>query len=331
MSHNLLSAVGARLEALFNAKDTRVRSIEDSVKAQVSANPPAPFTLLPDGTKQFGYAPTAAAIDKQTAEAAAIQAAPLGAPQAENVSEEAAPIAALLSATARIFTSNVSASISAAPAEPKAVDPAPAQAAEPVAAQEASQPVVYSAITAAYLEAVFAKPAAPAAPTVEHAPTPTSSTPAIAAETPSVAPPAVTSSPSVLTETVAVANSPTLTATASATVAAATTIATVAATAARTSPMSAALGYTMLSDGTKQFGFAPTGGSINTAGVNKTPPVPTDFGVGATIRRKGVTSDTPMTVTRVGDGLVFAQFTDEQGTREMPFYPNQMDLLTAAP
>ncbi|MCC6243847.1 MAG: hypothetical protein IT353_13470 [Gemmatimonadaceae bacterium] len=61
------------------------------------------------------------------------------------------------------------------------------------------------------------------------------------------------------------------------------------------------------------------------------PPVPSNFGVGATFRRQGVPYDAPMTVTRIGDGVVFASYTDSEGTREVAFVPDQLDLVTPSP
>ncbi|MEP6781416.1 MAG: hypothetical protein ABJC26_16075 [Gemmatimonadaceae bacterium] len=88
--------------------------------------------------------------------------------------------------------------------------------------------------------------------------------------------------------------------------------------------------FIMLPDGTKQFGNAPTGPLVNVV-PNKQPPVPTDFGPGATFRIKGMPTGAPMTVTRIGEGVLFAQYTDDQGTRDMPFIPGQLDLVSAAP
>ncbi|MEO7359900.1 MAG: hypothetical protein ABI120_06205 [Gemmatimonadaceae bacterium] len=290
MAQDLLAALGARIEAQLKIRGARVRSIEDSVKAQVSANPPAPFTLLSDGTKQFGYAPAAAVTTTLIANSApadstdAVANAPSAevSEDAEIVSDTAAPIAALLNATARIFTT--------AAAETKAVEHLPVESSLLAAITPATEIRVFSNVSA-YMEAVLAKPAVVAEPVTEALPV---------VATP---PEARTAAPE----------------------------AAARATSARTLADSASLGYTMLSDGTKQFGYAPSGGLINTGPPNTTPPVPADFGVGATMRRHGVRSDTPITVTRVGDGLVFANFTDGEGTREMAFYPNQMDLVTAAP
>lgn len=330
MAQDLLTAIGTRLEAQLNSRESRLRSIEDSVKAQVSANPPAPFTLLADGTKQFGYAPAAAVTttlisdsspgDASNAKTGA--AVPDLPDTTEIVSDATAPIAALLSATARLFT--------AAAAETKSVEYLPTESSQPTlsapaAVETAATPPVYSNVSA-FMEAVFAKPAvnvttAPEAPLVATAVAKpeTNTTPATNATFEAhVAPSA------------AATTSPTIAATASATVDA-TPSAAAMTSAARTTIDNAISGYSMLADGTKQFGFAPTGGVVNIAGINKTPPVPTEFGAGAVMRRKNFMSDTPLTVTRIGDGVVFANFTDESGTREMAFYPNQMDLVTAAP
>ncbi|MEP6763260.1 MAG: hypothetical protein ABJB66_03065 [Gemmatimonadaceae bacterium] len=88
--------------------------------------------------------------------------------------------------------------------------------------------------------------------------------------------------------------------------------------------------FVLLPDGSKQFGYAPTGPVVNIV-PNKQPAVPTAFGVGATFRIKGISFGPPMTVLRVGDGIVTAQYTDELGTREVPFIPGQLDLVTPAP
>lgn len=64
---------------------------------------------------------------------------------------------------------------------------------------------------------------------------------------------------------------------------------------------------------------------------NYTPAVPAEFYPGATFVPRGLTGSTPMTVTRTGDGVVFAVWTDAEGSREVAFHPNQLDLVTAAP
>jgi len=75
--------------------------------------------------------------------------------------------------------------------------------------------------------------------------------------------------------------------------------------------------------------------SSNVAAVvlppNSTPPVPPEFYPGATFVPRGMTGVPPMTVTRVGDGVVSAVWTDAEGSREVAFHPNQLDLVTPAP
>ncbi len=75
--------------------------------------------------------------------------------------------------------------------------------------------------------------------------------------------------------------------------------------------------------------------SANVAAVvlppNYTPAVPPEFYPGATFVPRGLSGEPPMTVTRLGDGVVFAVWTDAEGSREMAFHPNQLDLVTPAP
>lgn len=369
MAQDLLSALGARLEAQLNAKDARIKTIEDAVKAQVSANPPAPFTLLADGTKQFGYAPsvdTAVPTDSSSQQTDSadfgigatfrrkgvlsdipmpvtrlgdgvvftaftdsegshemsfaknqiemVTKAPATA-EAENTSDLVAPFAALLSATAQIF-SGAAVETKTASAEPELVSTSAIAEATAVPTGEmlpltpaTQNPILLTGNAASNDVPVAATVTAPVVVT-ESAVATTTAAAVVAAAT------AATTTTATTTSTAA-------------TTAATTTTATAAAAAKSASNSSAS--FVMLSDGTKQFGYAPTGGPSGYVPPAKTPPVPTEYGVGATIRRKGSLSDTPITVTRVGDGVVFANFTDSEGTREMAFYPNQMDLMTAAP
>ena len=98
-----------------------------------------------------------------------------------------------------------------------------------------------------------------------------------------------------------------------------------------TTPVRNPDGSIILPDGTKQFPYAPTGGDGHTE-AGYTPPNGPEWGAGATFRRRGIPSDRAMTVTRGGDGVVFAMFIDEEGTeREFAFDPDQLDLITPAP
>ena len=80
-----------------------------------------------------------------------------------------------------------------------------------------------------------------------------------------------------------------------------------------------------------QFPKEPAGGAKINFAPNSTPAVTAEHGVGATFRRKGVLSDVPMPVTRVGEGVVFTTFTDTSGSHEMAFDPKQIDVVTKAP
>jgi hypothetical protein len=76
----------------------------------------------------------------------------------------------------------------------------------------------------------------------------------------------------------------------------------------------------------------PLGDVVANIVPNVMPPVTAEWGVGATIRRKGVLSDPPHTVTLAGVDWVRAQYTRPDGsvsTFEGP--PIQYDLITAAP
>lgn len=316
MAQDLLSAIGSRLEAQLKARDARLKTVEDTVKARVSMNPPAPFSLLPDGTKQFGYAPSIdSPIDTSDADADAAEAAA----QTEDISDPGASFAALVNATVQIFTE--------ANAEAKTAPTAPATVEAMAIAPSNQNPITLAGSPDPVDTPTVAQMLTPTVSTTTA--TEVTTTAASVSTTPvatTVAAASAAAASAAAVETPALANvaSPSsTTATPSASEAAAVT--------ARTAT-NASSGFVMLADGTKQFGYAPTGNTMGAlASISKTPPVPADFGVGATLRRKGVGTDTPITVTRVGDGVVFANFTDSEGTREMAFYPNQMDLVTAAP
>lgn len=83
--------------------------------------------------------------------------------------------------------------------------------------------------------------------------------------------------------------------------------------------------------GASSASSASSSASTGRPAAATTPPVPASFGVGATFRRAGVMADPLMTVNRIGDGVVFATYTDSEGTREVAFHPDQLDLVTAAP
>jgi hypothetical protein len=378
MAQNLLAALGARIEAQLNAKDARAKTIEDAVKAQVSANPPAPFTLLADGTKQFGYAPTTdttitadssgkqsdsmkidvgatfrrkgmpsdipmpvtrvhagvvftAFTDSEGSHEMAfprnqiemVRKAPASV-EAENTSDPIAPFAALMNAAAQIFNGTVvETKTASAEAEIASTGTIAAAAAAPTSemlsvGQTPENPILMTGSAETVDPPIAVTIAAPAAS--ERAASSTTAVPATAATAAASAAAAATTAATATTASSATEAST-----------AASKIAAPAAAPAATTGPNATASFVMLSDGTKQFGYAPTGGVSGYVPPAKTPPVPTEYGVGATIRRKGSFSDTPITVTRVGDGVVFANFTDSEGTREMAFYPNQMDLMSAAP
>lgn len=317
MVQDPLSAIGARIEARLHAQSARFKSIEETVRAQVEANPPAEFTLLPDGTKQFGYAPVYA----EAAEKAAVQEQDTAPEESIGYSFTAAAQDAV---KAQFMTLSPSASWDAKPltnAEPAALPddlaaPAPAQIAVasplPVLiAPTASVDVTPVWATQSSSSTTASAPAA--APTTAPAPTPSTVNTAAAATTANSAP------------TVATAPTPT-----TSPAPASSAIANANANVANASANAGNAGFVMLADGTKQFGYAPTGPVVNLV-RNLTPPVPANFGPGATFRIHGLPNSTPMTVTRGGDGVVFAMYTDSEGTREMAFMPNQLDLVTASP
>lgn len=103
-------------------------------------------------------------------------------------------------------------------------------------------------------------------------------------------------------------------------------------TLAQSEPQRLPDGAILLPDGTKQFPYAPTGGNGNTQ-AGYTPPIAASWGKGATFTRKGVPSDAakPFVVTRTGDGGVWAEYTDDEGTREVFFMEPQIDQVSAAP
>jgi len=248
MSQDLLSAIGARLEARLNALDARTISVEDSVKAHVAANPPAPFTL-PDGTKQFAYAPTGGDYtNRPAAFTPAVNADHgVGATFRRHGVGTDAPMSVTRVGDGVVFAdytdSEGTREVAFYPNQLDLVTKAQAMANTDYVAPATSPQAVASAVTPAAFAQVILPP------------------PIVAYATP-------------------------------------------------VQPMD----------------LHPNG-----TPVAYTPAVQANYGVGATIRRAGVMGDTPMTVTRVGNGVVFANFTDSEGTREIAFHPNQVDLVTAAP
>lgn len=316
MVQDPLSAIGARLEARLNLQSARFKSIEETVRARIEANPPAEFTLLPDGTKQFGYAPVyAEAVHQDTV------------PVEDTAPEESIgytfTAAAQDEVKAQFMTLAPSSHWDAnglSNAEPAAL---PADFSAPVPAQIAQTGAL----------PVLMVPAAPVDPTpVWATSTASDAAPSAPAAAPVAASPAATNgattAPAIANPAHAVSTAANVSTTATNAAAAASANAANLNTSAANASGNA--GFVMLADGTKQFGFAPTGPVVNLV-RNLTPPVPSNFGPGATFRIHGLPNSTPMTVTRGGDGVVFAMYTDSEGTREMAFMPNQLDLVTASP
>lgn len=269
MAQDLLAAIGARIEAQLNARDARSRTLEDALKARVSANPPAPFTLLLDGTQQFGYAPnvderidtplntTPAVREDFGGGTVSVQTQPTPA----EISAAIAPFAAILSGAAQVLTQSAAA--------PRAAT-----------APSATEPATMSG--PAGVQTSAPQSAAVSVPVSVHTSSPAS------------APVNVPASPTSVVDNAVAAP------------------------------------FVMLADGTKQFGYAPTGGLINRV-PNVTPNAPPEFGVGATVRRLGVFSDAPMTVTQTSGGFVRATVTNTTGTHIFEFPFNQFELITRAP
>lgn len=313
MAQDLLAALGARIEAQLNAKDARSRTLEETLKARVNKHPPAPFTLLSDGTKQFGYAHSVddsfgGFLNLSTeldTDFDATTSLAKSAPTTEEISAAIAPFAALLSGAAQVLTHTAS-------------QPSTSVAASAPQRGTLTVPVsVQSAASVAVSVPVSVQVAAPVSTPVSNTVTATI-TPALAIVTSAEAP-AVSS----LAHSLASLAEPTIK---TAVPSASTTVA---------SPTSivdsgTAAPFVMLPDGTKQFGYAPTGGLINRV-PNVTPPAPPSFGIGATVRRLGVLSDAPMTVTQTDGGFVRATVTDSTGTHIFEFPFNQFELITRAP
>lgn len=291
MTQDLISAAGARLEALLQAQDTRGRSIRTTSSQPISTA--VPF-VLPDGTNQFPYEPTG--------------------PAASDIPNVTPPVSAESGVGATFRRKGVLSDV-------------------PMTVTRVGEGVVFTAFTGddGPQEMEFA---AEQIDVVTKAPSSSSFAEVSFYQSPmAMMEPAGLATASVRARANAPANSPvgsppiapaTLTPTPNAAVVAP----------AFTLPVgdTAPIPSVLLSDGTKQFGNAPSAATHISRVPNVTPPVPPEFGIGATFRRLGVTADIPMTVTRVGDGVVFANFTDSDGvTYDAAFHPNQLNLVAAAP
>jgi hypothetical protein len=344
MVQNPISAVGARLDTLLQAQDARLKASQ-SAKSQASS---VPF-ILPDGTQQFGYAPSYGAPSAQASDTNAqdISAADLTAGPSSDlgvgatIRRSGVPLDVPMRVT-RVGDGVVFANMSDHAGTREMAFPSNhvevvtkasrAEAFPAVSSYQNAIALMSSATLAETPVATNSVGLAPAitAPVINSAvitppfiTAPVTATPV--ATTPSMAAPVTSVS---VAESNVAARSTTRTVTSSAPAAAPTPPPTAATT--PVIPNASDAPYVMLPDGTKQFGYAPTGG-LPGAVRSVMPAVPSQYGVGATIRRQGVTSDTPMTITRTGDGIVFANMTDWEGTREMAFLWNHVDLVTPAP
>lgn len=265
MAQDLISAAGARLEALLQAQETRGRTLRTTSSQPISTV--VPF-VLPDGTNQFPFEPTGST--------------------GSDVPNVTPPVSAESGVGATFRRKGMLSDV-------------------PMTVTRVGDGVVFTT----FMDGDSPQEMAFSAEQIDVV----TSAPSIG----SLAEVPFYQSPLAMMEAVAQA-----TATATATLVAPT----------YTPPVfdTAPIPFVLLSDGTKQFGYAPSGATNINLIPNVTPPVPPEFGVGATFRRQGAVADAPMTVTRIGDGVVFANFTDHDGvTRDMAFHPDQLRLLTAAP
>lgn len=89
-------------------------------------------------------------------------------------------------------------------------------------------------------------------------------------------------------------------------------------------------GAVLLADGTWQFGSTPTGQPVNTV-PNVMPRVTDEWGPGALVRRAGVPSDPPYTVTAVSDTIVTAESDRQDGQPQLlQLPPSQLELIRPA-
>ncbi|MEP6834899.1 MAG: hypothetical protein ABJB74_16040 [Gemmatimonas sp.] len=369
MSQDLLAAIGARLEAQLKARDARSRTIEDTVKARVSLNPPAPFTLLADDTRQFGYVPTSAPIvlnvpDAEPEPESDVLSTSTPAEtslSAEDISAAIAPFAALRSAPAQLPND------SAAKVD---IAPVPVMAAESTtdtaSAAAAATAISYAMLADGTKQFGYAPPGAVVNVVAN-------TTPAVSANlavgatfrrkgTPSDIPMTVsrvgngvvtamytdsegTREMAFTPNQIELVTPATLVASNVTSTDATDVLARLAAS--NSAANSGSMNNNVATSSVASTAAARTNSERNAAAPtsiatvsdpivanlvpNTTPPVSADFGVGATFRRHGTPSDIPMTVLRVGNGVVTAMYTDSEGTREMAFTPNQLDLVTSAP
>jgi hypothetical protein len=328
MSLNPIVALGERLERQLAAMDARLNSA-DSTKAQRITNSVIPFTL-PEST-QAPVISASASIDTD-AKAGIADSVGVGATFRRKGMLSDVPMTVSRTDNGAVYASFTDGAHSYEMAfDASQID---------VVTKAPSPSATADSLSFANLADRVKSASALAAATVTPSDTPSKASAALPASTPDVeaarmtTSPAAASSAAIAATTAAVSSSAPAVpssnpvATASTTVAAAATPATATPTTATDAALPA--GAIRLPDGTLQFGYAPTGGVSHAPSVQA--PVSAAFGVGATFRRKGV-ADVPMTVTRVGDGVVTANvnFGDGYGLREMAFVPDQLDLVTSAP
>lgn len=324
MSKNPIAALGARIETQLHAQEARLKAAFTARTHKAATT--VPF-VLPDVVRHPGLATTPATLSatpSATSTTAATTPSALPSTTSANAAVIATGVSTPVMQTIAVGDAAHDASYAAALVGlARTVAPLAAPVSAPSAAQNAN---------------IAAAPVADATP----APIPMSFAERIAADMAAslraTAAPMSTAPVTVAVANVATASAASVSASMASTTNTGATSATVASTSAGNAAASVASapvpdGAVRLADGTLQFGYAPTGGIVNVV-VNKTPPVPATFGVGATFRRAGVTSDAPMTVTRVGDGVIFARPSfagagDENG--EFAFVPNQVQLISPAP
>lgn len=368
MAQDIVAGIGARLEARLRAQEARMKTVEETVRTQILAQPPVLFAL-PERSTQFPKEPTRTKGNDWSLAPAApttngfdvgatfrrkgvLSDVPMAVTRVENGmvyasfndsegSHEMAfdpnqldlvenPLDSAVQATvsahaaATVLATAVAFTPAPVPVVSTSVESAGSNTtADAIASATESSSAAPATVSTDTVAASIARAMAPALSVAESIAR--AMAPAVAAtpvSTP-VATPAPASANAVASATASAV--PSTTAAINANITTPATAASVASVSANTTAS------ITLPDGTQQFGFAPTGGNYNNRPAAYTPAVAPSFGEGATFRRKGVLAETPMTVTRTGDGLIFANYTDADGTREIAFYPNQLDLVTAAP